>query len=845
MLAQLFRLFERYAARHLRVAGPRAALRAQDGTLQGYLDIVEIVGTRLHVSGWAQADQVIAHLAGAYTEQKPDLLRTDVAQALEMDPHCGFDLDLPLGDGLLVIELERNAELAHFEARLPGRVARARARLALWGKFLWTLSLLSPQILRGMKNKDPQLRAVVRDGLALGPETRWGLLDRTLFDEETVPEDGTVFAGVSIVLPIYNAFELLEEVLARVCTHTDIPWRLILIEDCSSDPRVRPWVRDWVERARAQDGADILLIENPENRGFIRSVNSGFEQALKFDDPVVLLNSDAFVPAGWVTRLLEPMRRDPMVATVTPMSNDAEIYSSPVLCCQTHLSPGQGDAMDRVAARFSPALPMVEAPTGVGFCMAMNMAFLRQQPRLDTSFGRGYGEEVDWCRRVAALGGKHVAQPRLFVEHRGGESFGSEEKLRLIRKNNEIIASRYPGYDLSVQTFIHDDPLLSPRVALALAWLDSLPGAPEIPVYVAHSMGGGADMYLEHRLQEMRGDMPDFGAVVLRMGGARRCQMEVLSPKGQVVGSTDDLDLVCRLVSLLRHRRIIYSCAVGDPDPVEIPAFLVRLTEGAALDILVHDYLPISPSYTLLGQNRVYTGPVVGRPEAVSGELDINQDSAHEITRPGGQRVTLAEWQTAWAEALLAAQRVVVFSQDSGRLMSLSYPEVSEKISVRPHQLLHDVPRLPAVQGERFVLGVLGNIGVQKGAAVLEAMSRKLGGASNVDLVLVGNIDPAFSLGRHVRVHGNYVHADIPALAARYRISAWLIPSIWPETFSYTTHEALRTGLPVLSFDLGAQGDAVRQAENGYLVTMPRAGLEQPADYLADAVLEMANRLSE
>ena len=48
--------------------------------------------------------------------------------------------------------------------------------------------------------------------------------------------------------------------------------------------------------------------------------------------------------------------------------------------------------------------------------------------------------------------------------------------------------------------------------------------------------------------------------------------------------------------------------------------------------------------------------------------------------------------------------------------------------------------------------------------------------------------------------------------------------SIWPETFSYTTHEALATGLPVLAFDLGAQGVAVAEAPNGILMPFTPTG---------------------
>jgi hypothetical protein len=98
--------------------------------------------------------------------------------------------------------------------------------------------------------------------------------------------------------------------------------------------------------------------------------------------------------------------------------------------------------------------------------MAMNIEFLRKLPELDTIFGRGYGEEVDWCQRARQKGGRHLGVGGLFVEHRGGTSFGSAEKLKLIRKNNQTIARRYPRYDGEVQDFIQVDPLNTPRLAL-------------------------------------------------------------------------------------------------------------------------------------------------------------------------------------------------------------------------------------------------------------------------------------------------------------------------------------------------------------------------------------------
>jgi len=48
-----------------------------------------------------------------------------------------------------------------------------------------------------------------------------------------------------------------------------------------------------------------------------------------------------------------------------------------------------------------------------------------------------------------------------------------------------------------------------------------------------------------------------------------------------------------------------------------------------------------------------------------------------------------------------------------------------------------------------------------------------------------------------------------------------MIPSIWPETFSYTTSEALLLGYPVLCFNLGAPAERVRRYDCGLVVDAP------------------------
>src|SRR5690606_25741329 len=111
-----------------------------------------------------------------------------------------------------------------------------------------------------------------------------------------VPTDD--FPATTIIMPVYNAFELLTEALDRVDRHTDVPWHLVLVEDASSDERVRPWLREWAA-ARAER---VTLLLNDRNLGFVGSVNRALDLAAQRGGPVVLLNSDALVPEAWASR---------------------------------------------------------------------------------------------------------------------------------------------------------------------------------------------------------------------------------------------------------------------------------------------------------------------------------------------------------------------------------------------------------------------------------------------------------------------------------------------------------------------------------------------------------------
>lgn len=811
-------LYARYADRHLSFTFRGHPLPLVEGSRSGFLDSVTIHGNHIRFAGWTTADQIALSWSGGQVVQRPHIPREDVAHSLGVEKEVGFAIEAPgdCGPYNATLRFGSAETTCRFAVPRPRRILLRQAVLRL--RFLSDLFRALPATAMWYATHDPVYRARVKSRLGLDAITLAGPMNPALLAVDETERPAPLDCPITIVLPVYNAFELLADVLARVEAHTDLPWSLILVEDKSTDPRVRPFLRDWAATRTER----VTLLENTENLGFIQSVNRGLTAARQTGRHVVLLNSDAFVPQNWASRLLRPIVTHDNVATTTPMSNDAEIFSVPAICTRTALAPGDGDAIDAVAAGLDAEAALVEAPTGVGFCMAMNRDFVNRIPSLDPVFGRGYGEEVDWCQKARAAGGRHLAVAALFVEHRGGESFGSEEKQRLILKNNALIAQRYPTYDRDVQQFIQADPLITARLALGLGYVGATARGP-VPIYLAHSLGGGAEHYLQDRVRREleRG----ISSVILRVGGAQRFQVELRTPSGETSGTTDDAEVVQALLKPLRHRKIVYSCGVGDPDPVALPGFLLGLRNtqaGDEVELLIHDFFPISPSYCLLDKDGCYRGPVTGE----------RSDPAHSVRRPSGERAGIAEWQAEWGRLVAASSRVTVFSEDSRRQVAAAYPSAAAKLDLQPHSLLAEIPRIERAQSARTVIGVLGNIGPQKGAKVVQDLARQVRDRKDLSIALIGNIDPRFPLPRRVPVHGNYRLSDLETLVRRYGITCWLIPSIWPETFSYTTHECLATGLPVFAFDIGAQGDAVRAAPNG------RPTAFSPGADLAQSLLE-------
>ena len=95
----------------------------------------------------------------------------------------------------------------------------------------------------------------------------------------------------------------------------------------------------------------------------------------------------------------------------------------------------------------------------MGFCMWIRRKALTQCGNFDAeTFGRGYGEENDFCRRVDAMGWRNILCVNAYVAHTGAASFGPIG-LGPGGDNLQKLLVRWPDYHEQVARFILEDPL--------------------------------------------------------------------------------------------------------------------------------------------------------------------------------------------------------------------------------------------------------------------------------------------------------------------------------------------------------------------------------------------------
>ena len=185
-----------------------------------------------------------------------------------------------------------------------------------------------------------------------------------------------------------------------------------------------------------QERVDIL--KNPAPLGFAENANQAIDLALHYGADLYFLNNDIILPPRWLEPFLIP---EPLI--LTPFSNRELQYETPAInarmCMELDDYLGHEEAFEKIAELHKNATngykKVIVAPF---FVVKLPLSVMREIGHFDESFGKGGGEDYDYCLR-ATLGGFSVAYAiQSYVLHFGGKSSWSGVETSAAQNEREL-----------------------------------------------------------------------------------------------------------------------------------------------------------------------------------------------------------------------------------------------------------------------------------------------------------------------------------------------------------------------------------------------------------------------
>lgn len=638
---------------------------------------------------------------------------------------------------------------------------------------------------------------------------------------------------VDIIIPIYNAYDVLRDCLNSVLKNTDLKInRLILVNDKSTDSRIYPMLDNY---CKTYSEFNIVLLDNKHNLGFVGSVNRAMKYSEKND--VLLLNSDTEVPPNWIENIKKCAYSQPDVATVTALSNNATLASVPIGLTKNALPENMTFEDYALLVKRTSFRKYPQIPTAHGFCMYIKRNVLDIVGYFDEdSFEKGYGEENDFSYRCMDYGFKHLLCDDVIVWHKESQSF-SDEKVQLIKNHMEILKTRYPAYTSNTEQWCTNFPI-SDICDNVLYQIESY--TRKNILILIHDWSnleenvGGTTLHCRDLITNLRGKF-NFHVLAPEKNSYRlhsyfksiekHYDLKCVPDHGmRSFYDSDYRNLIKALVQGLGISFVHIHHMLGHYFDV-LP---VCKEKAIPIAMTIHDFYCLCPTINLLYMSNEYC-------------MDLKEKNCAACLKQkiGVLNDIIPNWQRQW-NCFLSRLDLVIFPSISTKSI------VESKLEHLNSKVIEHGIDLQRVKGKNreedafFNVAFVGVMTKHKGSDVLEYLINNcedkrikfhLFGDSQVDILKKNKPNYIY--------HGKYKREQLPALLNEQNINIVCNLSIWPETYSYTLTETIASGKPVLCYNLGAVAERVKRYNLGWVVK------DKSEESVMKAIEDIANDTNE
>ncbi len=629
--------------------------------------------------------------------------------------------------------------------------------------------------------------------------------------------------AIDIVVPIYNAYEFTEECIKSIIKNTDLKVNsLLLINDKSPDEKILPMLQKY---KKENEELNIEVLNNEENIGFVRTVNKGMKYS---ENDVVLLNSDTEVTKDWLEKIQKCAYSNEYIATVTPLTNNGTIASVPNFGIDNELPKNMtleeyAEMIEKISKNRYP-----ELTTGNGFCLYIKREVINQIGVFDEkTFGKGYGEENDFCYRALDNGYSNVLCDNTFIYHKGTQSFKKENltssRQELIENHMRLLREKHPIYVEKTDQFLAINPLKDIQENININI--NIFGKKRI-LYLVNEweenmqMTGGTslhikDLILENNIKNIasfvlapdKGDLSKFKLFLYTQDFAK----EILNFKtdifqyGQIHYTNNSYKEMLKTIfktfkfDILHVHHFLFQT---------FDAIDVAKENNIYSIITLHDLYMSCPSINMVYRDKFC-------------DYDKEKDCAKCLkARYGLNSNALFTWRKVCEKVLKKFDKIIVPSENTRKQFEKVYKNLN--IDVVEHGV--DIIKIKDKEKEKekkntFDIAFVGAMAIHKGSNILRKLIKEsknprikihLFGKSE-DKVLQKNTSNYIN-------HGPYKRGELPKLLNENNIDLVCMFATWPETYSYTLTESYMAKIPVLTFDIGAVGDRVKQDKLGYII---------------------------
>lgn len=240
---------------------------------------------------------------------------------------------------------------------------------------------------------------------------------------------------VSVIVITYNNLELTKACLASLVDYSDYAnYEVIVIDNASADGSA-----DYLVEF-AQANANFRVILNDENRGFAAANNQGLAESA--GDFIVLLNNDTVVTSAWIGNMLRHFRHDPRIGILGPITNNIG-NEARVATRYTDLAAMHQEARRITLQNMGKSF---DIRTLAFFCVMLPRPVYTRVGFLDESFGTGFFEDDDYCRRIEQLGYRIVCAEDVFIHHHLSAAFDKMDQTRrreLFERNKQLYEQKW------------------------------------------------------------------------------------------------------------------------------------------------------------------------------------------------------------------------------------------------------------------------------------------------------------------------------------------------------------------------------------------------------------------